>query len=160
MSSPRRLLLAVLCGVLVLSAVTVGVAAFAIGRYGTVVVRVEEKGAGGDSVSLRIPAAVIHAPALLLPRVSIRSHDPDLPPEVMPALRNLCEALRRAPDGTLVRIDRPRERVLVEKRGGSLRVHVDDEQANVDVSIPLATLALFLDRFEIEVAPRPRSEVL
>lgn len=60
--------------------------------------------------------------------------------EWAPMAREIIDVLAETPDGTLVEVRDGRQRVLVTKRGGSIRVEVDADDVLVEVSAPIQML--------------------
>ncbi len=110
-----------------------------VASLGIVVVDVREGGPGGTHVVVPVPlvlaqAAVALAPAMA-PEKQMRIPDEAL--EHMGLAREVLEALAKAPDGELVRVEERNETVVINKEGRSLRVRVTGERENVSVNVPL-----------------------
>ncbi len=70
----------------------------------------------------------------------------DLDPRVGPALREAWDELSRSPDFVLFELNDGPDTVRVEKHGKKLLVHVDSDEAVVDVSVPVRTVERILDK--------------
>lgn len=106
---------------------------------GFVHVKVHEQKPDGANINLWVPAilgtAGVHAiPEHKLRQILQKSEG------VMPALRVAAEELQRIPDGPLVEVESPRERVSIVKRGGYLDIKVHDQSDDVELSVPLSML--------------------
>lgn len=146
-SRDRRFFLVILAAVTGLS-LLVGIGLVAAYRAGSVVIDVKEHGRHGDNVHLRIPAALGHVALAFAPDVSFSKHggDPSLRDVDIPAL---VREIERVPDGTvLVQVDSPRERVRIVREHGSFLVHVESEDENVRVEVPMKLAGAFLKRME------------
>jgi hypothetical protein len=55
----------------------------------------------------------------------------------MPVAREVLEALEAGPDGELVRVEEPDEKVVIVKEGRTLRVRVHDHGNDVAVNVPI-----------------------
>lgn len=135
--------------------VFVGTAALAgtvVYRYGAVKVTVDEKKPGGDHLRLWAPGAAVPVALKLVPDERLRR----VPPEArrwLPVVAAGSEALARCPDGPLVQVESPRERVSIAKRGGALVIEVDTEDETVHVTLPLRVLTAVAR--ELEAANPP-----
>jgi hypothetical protein len=108
---------------------------------GVAIVDVREGGPGGHHIVVPVPLLVAQAALALAPidanRLELAEHGgPELRKHLR-AAREVVAALAEAPDGELVRVEEPDTRVLVEKRGDSLRVEVHDGDDDVEVNVPL-----------------------
>lgn len=71
--------------------------------------------------------------------------------EYLPHAKRVVQALRASPDGVLVEVRERRNDVEVVKEGEILRVRVTEgEDSNVDLDLPLASVAAMLDAYEAE----------
>jgi hypothetical protein len=110
-----------------------------VAEAGFVTVKVHEKRHEGTNIRLYVPAILGQAGLTVLPeeklaRVAREAKD------FMPALRVAAEELSRIPDGPLVEVSSPREKVRVAKEGGELIIDVRSEKEDVYVAVPLRTL--------------------
>jgi hypothetical protein len=112
-----------------------------VASLGVMVVDVREGGPNGHRIVVPVPlvlaqAALAVAP-LAAPPQALKLRDPEALKH-MGLAREVIEALAAGPDGELVRVEDERERVSVEKRGGSLRVRVENgDREAVSVNVPL-----------------------
>lgn len=156
MSSRARLILVICCGVLLLVLGTFGVAAAVAYRAGSIEIAVHEKAPDGASVSIRVPAVLLHGALMLLPYGSIEPPEQELR-DAMPALVAAVRALERSPDAVFVDVKSRDETVSIAKRDGRLIVDVDAPDATVRVALPLDLVRRVIDRLEVP-ASRPAGE--
>jgi hypothetical protein len=128
------------CFVLV-SALTVGTAATAVYRAGTIDVQVQD---GGTDVSVRVPAALANlaiafAPTAVIPQEAL-DEIPDEIEQFRPLLEQFGDSLIDAPDFVIVEVAQRGEYVRVEKREGRILVLVESADGRVHVSVPVKTL--------------------
>jgi hypothetical protein len=103
---------------------------------GAVHVEVRSKSPQGDHLRVIVPAMVLPAAALLVPKDKIREVSRELR-QWLPAIQAASEELLRCPDGPLVEVDDRHEHVKIAKIEGTLVVDVDDQTETVHVSLPL-----------------------
>jgi hypothetical protein len=114
---------------------------------GLLVVDVKEGGPGGHRIVVPVPLLAAQAALAFVPEDKLRLNMPEEAARHLPVAREVLEALAAAPDGELVRVEQPGERVLVEKRGDLLHVSVHDgDGEDVEVNIPI--------RAALDVLPR------
>ncbi len=97
--------------------------------------------AGSLDLDLPLPAGLVTAAielAAIAPDSTAPRHDacPRRLHAWRPAMRAACRALAGAPDGTLLRVDSSRGRVLVIKRGDTVEVQVLGPEGEVRVTTP------------------------
>jgi hypothetical protein len=114
---------------------------------GAVRVRVHEKGPDGTNIRLLVPAVVIPAALRLAPEEDLRKASTEIQP-YLPAIKIAAEELAKCPDGPLVLVTSPKERVSIVKRGDSLVIDVDSPRETVHVSFPLKMVCSVARRFE------------
>src|SRR5512139_1600418 len=107
-----------------------------VASLGVVVVDVREGGPDGSRIVVPVPlvfaqAALAVAPAVA-PADKLRIPDNEALEHIGLA-REVLEALAKAPDGELVRVEERNELVVITKEGRSLRVRVSGERENVNV---------------------------
>ncbi len=118
-----------------------------VASLGVMVVDVHEGGPSGHHIVVPVPLVVAQAALALAPAVApaekFRIPDREALRHVDVA-RELIEALAKAPDGELVRVEERDEQVLITKVGRTLqvRVHGYKEQVSVNVPLHLALQAL------------------
>ncbi len=112
-----------------------------VASLGVVVVDVREGGPAGHHVMVPVPlvlaqAALAVAPAFA-PTDKLRVPQGE-PLEHIGLARDLIDALAKAPDGELVRVEEQDEQVVITKQGRALHVRVHGERGeDVDVNVPL-----------------------
>jgi hypothetical protein len=112
-----------------------------VASLGVVVVDVKEGGPHGHHVVVPVPlvlaqAALAVAPALAPPD-KLRLHEGEALEHVDVA-RDVIDALAKAPDGELVRVEERDELVVISKQGRTLHVSVHGRRGeDVDVNVPL-----------------------
>jgi hypothetical protein len=111
-----------------------------VASLGVVVVDVREGGPDGNRIVVPVPlvfaqAALAVAPAVA-PADKLRIPDNEALEHIGLA-REILEALAKAPDGELVRVEERDQLVVINKEGRSLRVRVSGERENVSVNVPL-----------------------
>jgi len=141
MRSGTRLVVAVACGVVVIVASTAAVAAWTFYGPGAVSVKVVPKTSDGVHVSLRVPSFVVRGAVALIPvgAIHLDRSEPALRMALPIAARSL-EALSEIPDAVLVEVDDGSDHVRIAKEDSRLVVHVDSDDATVDVSVPLVVV--------------------
>ncbi len=112
-----------------------------VASLGVVVVDVREGGPAGHHVMVPVPlvlaqAALAVAPAFAPPdKLRVPQGEPL---EHMGLARDLIDALAKAPDGELVRVEEQDEQVVITKQGRALHVAVHGKRGeDVDVNLPL-----------------------
>jgi hypothetical protein len=106
---------------------------------GFVHVQVVQKQENGTHLHLVLPALAVPIALQLVPRHDLAQAAAQVRPW-LPAIDKAASVLGNSPDGPLVTVTEPGERVSVAKSGGSLFVDVNDPREHVYVSVPLATL--------------------
>jgi len=114
---------------------------------GAVHVCVHEKRPGGTNIRLLVPAVVIPAALRLAPERDLQKASAEIQP-YLPAIKIAAEELAKCPDGPLVLVTSPKERVSIVKRGESLVIDVDSPEETVHVSFPLKMVHSVARRFE------------
>jgi len=114
---------------------------------GAVRIRVHEKKPDGENIHLIVPAVVIPAALRLAPRRDLQKASEEIRP-YLPAIRIAAEELAKCPDGPLVQVISPKERVSIVKRGGSLAIDVDSPEETVHISFPLKMVHSVARRLE------------
>jgi hypothetical protein len=120
----------------------VGAGAAWVHRYGTFLLEVEGRGAGAESVRVRLPGAALIALVKFFPLGAFF----DVPVETrrfLPAAETSLAQLERIPDAVLLQVEGEDETVVIEKRGRSLILRVDNEEERVRIEIPLSVLTEF-----------------
>ena len=103
---------------------------------GAVRVSIQDRSPGGHSFGVIVPAALVSAGMSFVPD----KHLQQVPPEAvsfLPALEIAVEELKRVPDGPLVEVEAPGERVSVALRDGTISVDVEAVDESVHVRVPL-----------------------
>ena len=114
-------------------------------------------------IKLPVPLALIRTAVAFVPADEIRAEK--LPPELKAHKGEILAALRAleaAPDGTtFVTVNSPDARVRVAKKGASLAVDVDADDAVVHCAVPLAGTLKALESWDWEhFEPRMALDVL
>ena len=122
-------------GVGILGTAMVGAAA--LSSEGFIHVRVHEKQPNGTNVNLFVPAALATTVLHFIPQRDLAHGSHDLR-ECLPIIDAAIPALNNSPDGVLVEVVDPGEHVIVQKRGDSVVVDVNDTDEVVHVSVPLS----------------------
>jgi len=107
---------------------------------GAIRVSVDQKGRDGRSIHLVVPAALVSAGIHLVPDCQLREATPEMQDEMRqwaPVLRAAARELQSVPDGTLVQVQGPSEKVDIRLHRRTLIVHVDSEDETVRVTVPL-----------------------
>jgi hypothetical protein len=111
-----------------------------VASLGVVVVDVKEGGPNGHHVVVPVPLVLAQAALAVAPVVAppdaLRVPDAEALKHVGLA-REVIDALAKAPDGELVRVEERDETVVITKQGRSLHVSVNDHGQRVSVNVPL-----------------------
>jgi hypothetical protein len=111
-----------------------------VASLGVVVVDVKEGGPGGHHIVVPVPLVLAQAALAVAPVVAppdkLRIPDGE-PLKHVGIARDVIDALAKAPDGELVRVEERDETVVVAKQGRSLHVSVSGHGENVSVNVPL-----------------------
>ncbi len=116
-------------------------------EMGGVWVSVKAKKPGGDNIRLVVPAAVAPVALWLAPKKNIREAAKEARPW-LPAIRAAAEELRNCPDGPLIEVASPKEKVQVVKYDDALVIDVDDPNETVHVSVPLKVVGVVARQLE------------
>lgn len=118
-----------------------------------VTVSVNERGADGANVFVPAPLALAHIAAPFLPENEIPLEIPLEAAEqraIVDALGAVLDELERVEDFEIVRVESPRETVVVAKRGGLITVDVESEREQVRVRAPLDAARELLEGYDPE----------
>jgi len=137
-------------GVLVLGAALAGGAL--VYDMGSIWISVRAKQTGGESIRLVVPAAAGPVALWLAPKKHVREAAKEARPW-LPAIKAAAEELRNCPDGPLVEVTNPHEKVHITKQGGALVIDVDDPNETVHVSVPLKMVGVIAA--QLEAMPEP-----
>lgn len=111
-----------------------------VASLGVVVVDVKEGGPDGHHIVVPVPLVLAQAALAVAPAVAppdkLRIPDGE-PLKHIGLAREVLDALAKAPDGELVRVEEKDETVVVAKQGRSLHVTVSGQRENVSVNVPL-----------------------
>lgn len=102
------------------------------------VVDVRESGPDGMHVIVPVPLVAVQIALAFVPPEHTRAKVPAEAREYLPMAEKAVAELAQAPDGELVRVEQPDERVLIEKRGDTLHVEVHGRDGDVSVNLPLS----------------------
>jgi hypothetical protein len=112
-----------------------------VASLGVVVVDVKEGGPNGHHIVVPVPLVLAQAALAVAPAVAPdKMRIPDADGEALKHVgiaRDVLDALAKAPDGELVRVEERDETVVVAKQGRSLHVTVNGHGENVSVNVPL-----------------------
>lgn len=110
-----------------------------LSSQGFVHVRVLEKQKNGTHLRLIVPALAVPAALKLVPGRQFEQAASHVRPW-LPAIHRAASVLADCPDGTLVEVTEPSQRVNIAKSDGSIVVDVNDPSEHVYVSLPLVML--------------------
>lgn len=114
-----------------------------VAATGIVTVQVEERGPEGVRLLVPVPAALLDlglgVATLAVPADELRQLRAEAAP-FQPAIEAIARGIEECPDATLVEVVTDRESVRVTKRGNTLVIDVDAEDAEVRVALPARTL--------------------
>jgi hypothetical protein len=137
-------------GVLVLA--TAAVAGAFLVHDGIMTVSVREKDRGGANFTVPVPGSAfrlaMYAARTAMPmseRLRLRREVARDLGDIQPVLANLARELRNCPDAVLVEVHDRNAHVTIEKIGGDLRIHIDDRDADVRVTVPASMVSFALD---------------
>ncbi len=150
MNRPQKIAFGIALAIAVMFAATVTWAASSVVRDGLITVSVQERGPNGTRLYLPIPGAAVRA-AVGAVELGGNRHQQFRArlSEVQPLLAALGEELEACPDMRLIEVESDHEHIVVEKRGGSLRITVDDRGEHVSISFPLGLATDLLDRLSV-----------
>ncbi|HVQ30218.1 MAG TPA: hypothetical protein VMV21_11590 [Vicinamibacteria bacterium] len=134
--------------ILLASVVAVPVATTAtVAATGVAWIDVKEGGRDGHRIVLPVPLLLAETAASFIPEKEL---DLKLPPEALAhlgAAREVLQELAASPDGEYVRVEEQDERVLIEKKGDTLRIQVHGHDGeDVTVNVPLSAVGEVFDR--------------
>jgi hypothetical protein len=129
-----------------------GIAVYRVARHGAAMVSVHEKRPDGVQIRLPVPVGLVHLALRFVPRDEMAACDPELR-RWLPAARSVVAEIDRAPDGVLVEVQTPNERVVIAKRDGKITVDVDTRDENVHISMAPGGLGEILDALSSRVGP-------
>lgn len=138
MTNPARRFFLVVGALALVFALGVASAVAYVQRQGFITVRVCENQPYGNDVSLRFPAALVHAGMPFAPVRELHQN-----PEYRKhraAVRAIVRQLSEIPDCDLVTVDGPNEQVRIRKSGDLFIIDVQDEDDQVYLSVPAKTL--------------------
>ncbi len=113
------------------------------------IVDVREGGPDGMHIIVPVPLSLARLALNFAPAEAKYVQVPEIA-EYLPYAERIVEELRKAPDGVLVSVEERDASVLVEKVGETLEIHVDDGDAMVDVTVPLAAVLDVLRAYDGE----------
>ena len=122
---------------------------------GAVRVSVREKSPGGENIRLVVPAAAVPVVLEFVPDGKLQEAAEEARPW-LPVIEAASEELARCPDGALVEVTSPHEKVSIVKRGDSLVIDVDDTNETVHVTVPLKLVSVVAN--QIARVPPPKAE--
>ncbi len=116
-------------------------------RAGAVSVFVHEKRSEGSNVRVILPAVLVRPALSFIPRDKLARHLEEIR-SWLPAIRIASRELERCPDGPLVEVESPGEKVSIVKRGDALVIDVDSEEDTVHVAFPLCLVTAVAEKLE------------
>ena len=149
MSRQTRQFLTVAGTIAMIGAGAVFVMAANVAEAGMAYVHVREKTEDGAHFTLPMPMSLAAAMVHFVPDDEFADGDAELS-TVLPVVAAMLAELADQPDGPLVQIDSAGEKVLIEKVGRSLKIHVDDPETEVRVSLPIRSVARMLRDIEVK----------
>lgn len=115
-----------------------------VAATGLVTVQIEERGPEGVRLLVPVPAVLLDLglgiATLAAPADELRQLRAEAAP-FQPALEAIARGIEECPDAVLVDVVTDRESVRVTKRGNTLVIDVDAEDAEVRVALPARTLS-------------------
>jgi hypothetical protein len=121
-------------------------------REGFLVVHVDESAPETHHIRIWLPATFVSAAFALTPDEKLRKAAEKAGPW-LEAARVSCNQLEREPDFTLADVTDADSHVIVQKRGRSIEVNVDEHDDKVFVAVPLASLEDVTDRLQVARPP-------
>jgi len=146
---------------ILLGKIALGVAATAVAGVGLlcsegmIVVNVVEKQPEHHHIYVPAPAMLLPIAMHLAPKGELAQASQEIRP-YLPAIRAAMDQLRDCEDMTLAEVRGREEHVLVAKRGGSIVVDADTEDATVHVSTPIRAVSSAIEQLAA-AAPPPES---
>jgi hypothetical protein len=119
---------------------------------GAMIVYVRQKNPDRFPIFLPIPALLVTETVGFIPPRELRKASRDLR-QWLPAIQAASRELQQVPDGVLVEVTNPRERVLISKQGDDLLINVDDEAETVRLSFPVNSLSSIAERLASQESP-------
>lgn len=112
---------------------------------GMIEVNVVERQPEAHHVYVLAPAALVPMTMHFVPSRKFGHASRELQPW-MPTIRAALDQLRETDDVTLVDVTEPGQHVVVNKRGGSIVVDVNDHDETVHVSAPIRAIASTIEQ--------------
>lgn len=137
MTSRNRKALWITAVVIVLIALSGAAIITSLTRIGQIEINVVEKGPNGSDIHISIPAAFMVMGITFIPGSVFAEIGPE-ERGYLSLARHACHELSEIEDCTLVSVEDGDERVKIIKRGDNLIVHVEDFDADLLISIPVA----------------------
>lgn len=122
---------------------------------GAVRVSVRGKSPGGENIRLIVPAAAVPVVLEFVPDAKLQEAAEEARPW-LPVIEAVSEELARCPDGPLVEVSSPHEKVSIVKQGDSLIIDVDDANETVHISVPLKVVGIVAR--QIGRVPLPKAD--
>lgn len=119
--------------------------------FGSLGIYVHEKRPGGVRFGFHLPALLVSTAVAIAPIEIPRPAAERLRPH-LPLLRALSQQLESCPDGVFVEVRGPREQVTIEKIDGVFRIHVNDQNEEVRLELPISCVRRALGRVESAIA--------
>lgn len=118
-----------------------------VAATGVAVVDVRDSSPGGHHIVVPVPLVAAQVAAGFVPREA-RRLDVGEARRYLPVANEVLKALAEAPDGELVRVDRPNERVRIAKVGRDLVIEVKNAEGEVSVDVPIGLATAVLTDLE------------
>lgn len=114
---------------------------------GVIRVDVDEQSAQGEHIHFWVPATVVPLAMHVAPKKDM-DRVAEQAGQFMPMLRTLTKELEKYPDVKLVEVEEPGQHVEIQTHKSKLQIDVHDDQDNVHIVCPLATLRDVADQLE------------
>ncbi len=124
------------------------VLATAVAVTGTVTVSVQERGPDGIRIYVPVPALLLDAAIALAPMLIPEEELAEARRELAPyrdGLEALADALEKMPAGVLVEVESDDEHVLITKTWRSFEIIIENDDADVRVTVPARLVSRMLD---------------
>jgi hypothetical protein len=131
---------------------TLAVASAYVFHEGVIRVDVDENRDGGSHVHVWVPATAVSGGLRVVPNHYIR-HAAEQSRPYLPVLREVAKELEKYPNAELVDVrGASHQHVRISVRDGKLYIDAVDQENNIHVSVPTATISDVADRLE-DAAP-------
>src|SRR5713226_2232340 len=114
---------------------------------GAITICVKERAPKEHHIHLPFPALALHLGLKFADHRDWRRPSADVQ-QWLPVAKIAAKELDRCPDGVLVEVEKPGEKVTIAKSGNYLLIDVESSREEVHISFPLKTVAAFLEEIE------------